>query len=300
MDPASATTYRYDVALSYAGEDRSYVEQVACALRDDAVRVFYDRFEQVDLWGKDLGDHLDLIYRVQSRFCVMFISAAYAAKVWTDHERKSALARAIEQREAEYLLPARFDDTELPGLRPTVKYEDLRGQTPDEFAKFIVAKVKGQHAAPTPLPAFRVPRLAGSNFNPYEAAITFMAQVCQEIQRRCAALSHFGVSVSNLGHGHHYDLRVIASGVTAYSFNMRIDDQMGEGTILFHSGHGVVSGDAFNSSGKMQPSAEHGSPVLMHFDPMQGDTEVTAPEFIDSVWDEVCEAIEHQQGGSRR
>jgi len=44
----------------------------------------------------------------------MFISKEYAEKPWTKHERRSDLSRALE--EDEYVLPARFDDTELPGL----------------------------------------------------------------------------------------------------------------------------------------------------------------------------------------
>ena len=44
--------YRYDVCLSFAGEDRDYVNKVAEELRSAGVRVFYDLYEQVDLWGK--------------------------------------------------------------------------------------------------------------------------------------------------------------------------------------------------------------------------------------------------------
>jgi hypothetical protein len=47
----------------------------------------------------------------------MFVSEAYASKAWTRHERRSALARALIE-EGEYVLPARFDDTELLGLPP--------------------------------------------------------------------------------------------------------------------------------------------------------------------------------------
>ena len=43
----------FEVALSFAGEDRSYVEAVASYLKDRGVRVFYDAYEKVDLWGKD-------------------------------------------------------------------------------------------------------------------------------------------------------------------------------------------------------------------------------------------------------
>ena len=47
-------SYEYDVALSFAGEDREYVEQVALFLKKKNIAVFYDYFEEVDLWGKNL------------------------------------------------------------------------------------------------------------------------------------------------------------------------------------------------------------------------------------------------------
>ena len=46
--------YDYDVVLSFAGEDRNYVEKVANKLLYKGIKVFYDNFETVDNWGKDL------------------------------------------------------------------------------------------------------------------------------------------------------------------------------------------------------------------------------------------------------
>ena len=86
----------YDVALSFAGEDRAYVEQVAVALDAAGVHVFYDRLEEANLWGKDLYSYLDEIYRRKARYCIVFISEAYGQKLWTNHERESAQARAFE------------------------------------------------------------------------------------------------------------------------------------------------------------------------------------------------------------
>ena len=132
--------YEYDVCLSFAGEDRTYVEMIAEQLKGRGLRVFYDRDVGGKLWGKDLVEHFDYIYRQASRYCVMFISEAYAAKPWARHERRSALARALEE-EGEYILPARFDDTELPGLRPTVAYLDLRTIAPETLVEFIAEKL---------------------------------------------------------------------------------------------------------------------------------------------------------------
>jgi hypothetical protein len=105
----------YDVCLSFAGEDRGYVQAVAHALHQRAVRVFYDEYEQAVLWGKDLYVHLDDIYRRRARYCVVFISEHYGKKLWTSHERRSAQARAFSEA-TEYVLPARFDDAEIRGV----------------------------------------------------------------------------------------------------------------------------------------------------------------------------------------
>ncbi len=37
---------KYDVALSFAGEDRDYVDKVAKRLQEKGVKVFYDKFEE--------------------------------------------------------------------------------------------------------------------------------------------------------------------------------------------------------------------------------------------------------------
>jgi hypothetical protein len=134
------TPKRYDVVLSFAAEDRAYVERVAKWLEAHSMVVFYDKFEEANLWGKDLAEYFDSIYRKQGRFCVMFASRWYAEKLWTRHERRSALAKALEAR-GEYVLPARFDDTEIPGLRPTIAYQDLRKMNPESLGTLILEKL---------------------------------------------------------------------------------------------------------------------------------------------------------------
>jgi hypothetical protein len=130
----------YDVALTFAGEDREYVEQVAEGLRDAGVSVFYDLFEQARLWGKNLVDHLADIYQRRSRYVVMFISSHYVQKAWPTHERQHAQARALLAK-GEYILPARFDDTDVPGMTATVGHVDLRRTTPAELTSLILTKL---------------------------------------------------------------------------------------------------------------------------------------------------------------
>ncbi len=128
----------YDVALSYAGEDKAYVEAVAHALRRKSLRVFYDSFEEADLIGRNLIDHLSEIYQNKARLCIVFVSAAYARKPFPRLERQAAQARAMEGDQP-YIIPVRLDDSEIPGLLSSVAY--VSGKTPEGLAQLIASKL---------------------------------------------------------------------------------------------------------------------------------------------------------------
>jgi hypothetical protein len=133
--------YKYDVCLSFAGENRGYVSRVAKCLRNRGVAVFYDMDEKAYLWGKNLVEHFGELYEKKARYCVMFISEYYARKLWTIHERRSAQARAFRSKK-EYILPAYFDDTRLPGLPHTVADIDVKKHRPLQLAKVIIDKLQ--------------------------------------------------------------------------------------------------------------------------------------------------------------
>ena len=132
----------YDVALSFAGEDRPYAEDLAKRLRASGYRVFYDEFEQVELWGKNLYDRFSSIYKDKARYCVMFLSQNYVRKVWPNHERQSAQARALQESQ-EYILPVRIDNTEIPGILGTIGFLDLRTTSIDCVYDALVEKLSG-------------------------------------------------------------------------------------------------------------------------------------------------------------
>ena len=151
---------QWDVALSFAGAQRPYVEQVASALKARGVRCFYDADEQVRLWGTHLAEELPQIYARESAAVVVFISADYAGRDWTRLERRAAFSRAVIEAGV-YVLPARFDDSELPGLLPDVVAVDLRRYIPEQFADLVVAKLADLAISPSPLPGGGDGRPAG-------------------------------------------------------------------------------------------------------------------------------------------
>src|SRR6266508_547168 len=132
--------FKYDIAVSFAGEDRPLVEEFVNILASQHVSVFYDSWEQAMLWGKDLYQYLDLIYRQAAEYCVIFVSKHYVKKAWTKHELRSAQARAFQQN-SEYILPIKLDDTELPGLPTTIAYIDLRHTSIQEIVSLLSEKL---------------------------------------------------------------------------------------------------------------------------------------------------------------
>jgi hypothetical protein len=147
----AGTGRRWDVALSFAGAQRDYVEQVAQALKAHGVRCFYDADRQVRLWGTHLAEELPRIYEHESAAVVVFISADYAGGDWTRLERRAAFSQAV-RKAGVYVLPARFDDSELPGLLEDVVAIDLRDYTPRQFADLVVAKVSDLGISPPSSP----------------------------------------------------------------------------------------------------------------------------------------------------
>ena len=131
---------KYDVALSFAGEDREHAEALRYLLIAGGYKPFYDEDELANLWGKNLYDYLSSVYKDRARYCVMFLSKHYERKLWTTHERQLAQARAFKENR-EYILPVRLDDTEIPGIPPTVGYLDLRMMTIEEVYEVLIKKL---------------------------------------------------------------------------------------------------------------------------------------------------------------
>ena len=139
--PSPALPDHFEVALSFAGSDRHLADELAQHLASHSVEVFYDNFFPEQLWGKDLVAFFDDVYRKRSKYCVMFVSAAYAEREWTNLERRSAQARALSEKGNDYILPIRVDDTDLPGLPPTVGYLSLATYSVEDIAGMLLHRL---------------------------------------------------------------------------------------------------------------------------------------------------------------
>ena len=152
----------YEVALSFAGEQRGYVESVARALQSRGIAVFYDEFEKIALRGKHLAEELQAVYEHRSDRVVLFVSKAWVENSWPRHERGAILSRAV-QEPGEYVLPVRFDDATVPGLPGDVAYVRAQDCSPAELASMIAEKlgVKPFEGKASDVPPPRMTSLVG-------------------------------------------------------------------------------------------------------------------------------------------
>jgi len=131
----------FDIAISFASEDRRLARQLARRLQAVELLVFYDDDQQAELLGEHLLEYLISVYKDRASYCVVLISAAYVRKRWTRHEWRAAQERAFEQQEAAYILPVKLDDTTLPGLLSTIGHISVPPKTVAEAARIIHEKV---------------------------------------------------------------------------------------------------------------------------------------------------------------
>jgi hypothetical protein len=115
---------KYAVALSFAGDDRPFAEAVASGLQEQGIAVFYDRFEEHELWGRNLHEALRDVYTRECRYCVLILSPAYLSRMWPIFERRQIIDRMATEHGQDAVLPVRLNgfQDEVPGLSGGVGY----------------------------------------------------------------------------------------------------------------------------------------------------------------------------------
>jgi tetratricopeptide (TPR) repeat protein len=136
----SARVYKYDAALSFAGEDRKLAESLFHSLTQRGLSVFYDAEREAHLWGKTSRE-FERVYGPQSRYVIPLVSKHYIRKDWTRFEFDTAVQEQ-KKRRGEFILPVRLDDSRLLGLPNDVIRQDARKKSAEELAELFAAKCR--------------------------------------------------------------------------------------------------------------------------------------------------------------
>ncbi len=133
---------RFKVALSFPGEHRDYIKEVAdhLAYEYGKPNVFYDNFHKDELARNNLDIYLLNIYKDDSELVAYFLCEDYANKEWCGVEWR-AIRDMIKHKKDDELMPFRFDDCPIDGALSIDGYIDLRGITPKDAAEYIIKRI---------------------------------------------------------------------------------------------------------------------------------------------------------------
>ena len=132
------STHSFEVALSFPGEVRSLVEQIALELerRIGPNSYFYDNNYVSQLARPSLDTLLQDIYRNRSKLVVVFLGGDYHKKDWCGIEFR-AIKEIIMERDHKRIMFIRTDDGSVDGVFKTDGYVDARRFSPADLAGFI-------------------------------------------------------------------------------------------------------------------------------------------------------------------
>jgi hypothetical protein len=146
--PTDATARRFRVALSFSGDNRPFIEEVANALAAALGRsaVLYDGYLTSELARPDLDLYLGDLYRNNSELIVPFYSSGYATRRWTQLEWRQ-MRDILSNAERSRIMPFRFDDTPIEGVLSIDGYVKIETSTPAEVAALIQERLGMADAA---------------------------------------------------------------------------------------------------------------------------------------------------------
>jgi TIR domain len=298
---------QYDLAVSFAGEQRDYVARTVEACRNLGLNVFYDKDKNNDWWGSNFIRQQRTVYSSQTRFFVPFLSAEYLSKPIPMDEFSAAMMTAVKQGDA-YILPVLMDNTEIPPnlMHPHIHYLRARDYTPEQLAAQLAqrvgtAKRVGQEPADIgPVVehalAVRLPKIVPTTWSKYEELDRVFDHIATRFQQGAEQLRGQGVACSVRRQGDRLVVRVEREGVTIGGLDVSRGTQMGDDHITW-STNWRISSNSFN--GWATPTFDKGSSEsVIEVNDMAGmmtgnDGGARSYEaFFTLLWDRLIEQVE--------
>jgi TIR domain len=137
------TTKRFRIALSFAGEKRDFVAEVAAILAKEfggTDRILYDKFHLAEFSRHELAFYLPDLYEKESELIVAVLCPDYEKKEWCGLEWNAIFGMLKKGNVSEVML-TRFGKVEGEGLHGLAGYTDLDELTPKQAAHVILERL---------------------------------------------------------------------------------------------------------------------------------------------------------------
>lgn len=253
----------FDLAFSFAGEDRDYVQLVKEACEALGLTVYYDEDRKIDQWGKSFISEQRKVYSgYKTKHFVPFISKHYFAKPIPTDEFRAALMESTKR--SQYILPVKIDDSEVSVeyLHKDIQYLKKADYSPDGLAGALKYVVKGSKKPAKyvdqllddelSLPS---PKITPRAYSRHSAAIEILIYVGKQFEKNLAKLKDEGF----IGHVDQSPdkLKIIVErdGKSVFVMNMFFSN-MGEDVIGFNFAQRSMMANAESINGMITPKFE--------------------------------------------
>jgi hypothetical protein len=150
--PARPVPEKFQVAFSFAGEQRDLVRAIAEALEKElgSPNVFFDEWFEHYIAGDDADLKLQEIYGERCALVVVCVSERYGGKPWTRAEYAAIRARLMKTRGSSPeeghddlgTLPIRVGEGEVEGILFNTIVPDVRKRAAAEAAELIINRLR--------------------------------------------------------------------------------------------------------------------------------------------------------------
>ncbi|MBS1790832.1 MAG: hypothetical protein JST85_24155 [Acidobacteria bacterium] len=152
---------RFDIALSFPGEHRPFVEQVATQLAAtfSQDRVLYDKYHDAEFARLDLDVYLPNLYRTESELIVLFLCPEYANKRWCGLECRfiRQLIGTPDAKRIMFLSIGNTGDYSEFGILPGDGYIEIGAQSAEVIAEKIRKRLNLNRGVTAPAPTVSIP-----------------------------------------------------------------------------------------------------------------------------------------------
>ncbi|MFI9101125.1 TIR domain-containing protein [Streptomyces fildesensis] len=301
----------YDLAVSFAGEHREYVERTVRSCERLGLRVFYDRDMNNGWWGKSFIREQREVYSSRTRFFVPFISTEYLAKPIPMDEFSAAMMTAVKQGDG-YVLPVLMDDVQVPPdlLHPHIHYLRAKDYSPELLAKQMHARVRqaenvGQQAREVGEVVHealnrRLPKVVPGDFSKYEELQIVFDYFASQFQTVAPLLRPRGFICTVNRTQERISIRIEKRSEIVYSLDIYKGGSMGDDKLTFGLDHHRSFATGINGWTEPYFDVEADIPKLKMMDLSVlgsfggSEREFTKEELFDALWERIVDRLEQR------
>lgn len=303
----------HDLAVSFAGEQRPYVEQVVAACREFGLTVLYDRDLSIELWGRNLITELREVYGGgRARYVAPFLSREYLATSYPMDEFRAMLVPALENPD-EYILPVLVGDVTVPArlLSPAVAFLRMEDYTPQDLARAFRRRIPGSGSAPQPGPptqrestaqGLRTPRTTPESFSRYAELESAFRYLTEQFKKAAPRMSESGLVCTVRNSETELRVRVERRGQTLYGIDIHMGGMGRDDVLNFVVGSRLYGVNRSNGTATPVFDRATGTPRLeMHdlsvFGSGPGTRSLSKEQLFEELWNRIVDQVQQLADG---